>query len=201
MRQRAGTEVSGRMAWLIRPEKLEDSHARTSVPACNGGIGGGSGQPSATSVPACDGGIGGGSGQPSATSVPARDGGIGGGSGQPSALNVRSMVTGLPPGSLTDRTTGSTIKTAKTETATASVLFFKGVSLLANRVRRDSFGGVLCLKMFRMRNRPRHEHAYAVPAKPQSHSGLHPDDSGGHSRAICPADLHRFLAGSLQRPV
>src|ERR1700686_3022008 len=181
MRQRAGTEVSGRMAWLIRPEKLEDSHTRTSALACDGGIGGGSGQPSATSVPPCD-------------------GGIGGGSGQPSALNVRSIVTGLPAESLTDRTTGSTIKTAKTETATASVLFFKGVSLLTSRLRRDSFCGVLCLKMFRMRNRSRHEHAYAVPAKPQSHSGLHPDDSGGHSRAICPSDLHRFLAGSLQRP-
>src|SRR6267378_1045939 len=162
LRRRDGTEVSGRMAWLIRPEELEDSHARTSVPAC--------------------------------------DGGIGGGSGQPSALNVRSIVTGLPAESLTDRTTGSTIKTAKTETATA-IVFFKGVSLLTNKLRRDSFGGVLRLKMFRMRNRSRHEHAYAVPAKPQSHSGLHPDDSGGHSRAICPADLHRFLAGSLQRPI
>src|ERR1700687_2130100 len=127
------------MAWLIRPEKLEDSHARTSVPACDGGIGGGSGQPSATRT--CDGGIGGGSGQPSATSVPGRGGGIGGGSGQPSALNVRSIVTGLPAESLTDRTTGSTIKTAKTETATASVGFFKGVSLLTSRLRRDSFGG------------------------------------------------------------
>src|ERR1700731_4965779 len=124
-----------------------------------------------------------------------------GGWGEPSALNVRSIVTGLPAERLTDRTTGSTIKTAKTETATASDVFFKGVSLLTSKVRRDSFGGVLCLKMFRMRNRPRDEHAYAVPAKPQSHSGLHPDDSGGHSRAICPADVHRFLAGSLQRPI
>src|SRR6267143_676357 len=163
LRRRDGTEVSGRMAWLIRPEELEDSHARTSVPAC--------------------------------------DGGIGGGSGQPSALNVRSTVTGLTAERLTDRTMGSTIKTARTETATASVVFFKGMSLLMNKLRRDSFGGVLCLKMFRMRNRPWHEHAYAVPAKPQSHSGLHHDYSGGHSRAIRPADLHRFLAGSLQRPI
>src|SRR5258708_2901270 len=170
------------MAWLIRPEKLVHVEARTSGPGLDGGIGGGRGQASATSVTACD-------------------GGIGGGSGQPSALNVRSIVTGLPAERLTDRTMGSTIKTARTETARASIVFFKGVSLLTNKLRRDTFGGVLCLKMFRMRNRLRHEHAYAVPAKPQSHSGLHPDYSGGHSRVICPVDLHCFLAGSLQRPV
>src|SRR5882762_7586697 len=105
------------MAWLIRPEKLVDSHARTSVPACDGGIGGGSGQPSATSVPACDGGIGGGSGQPSATSVPACDGGIGGGSGQPSALNVRSIVTGLPADSSPHRPMDSTSNPPRTDPA------------------------------------------------------------------------------------
>jgi hypothetical protein len=49
-----------------------------------------------------------------------------GGWGEPSALNVRSIVTGLPAERLTDRTTGSTIKTAKTETATASDVFFQG---------------------------------------------------------------------------
>ena len=49
-----------------------------------------------------------------------------GGWGEPSALNVRSIITGLPAERLTDRTTGSTIKTAKTEAATASDVFFEG---------------------------------------------------------------------------
>lgn len=114
----------------------------TSVPASTeggfGGMGGGIGDPSATSVFAdIDGGfggIGGGIGDPSATSACAlKDGGfggIGGGIGEPSAYCIRSIVTGLPAERLTDRTTGSTIKTAKTETATASAIFFKGVALL-----------------------------------------------------------------------
>src|SRR6266849_2421583 len=143
----------------------------------------------------------GGSGQPSATSVAAFIARGPGGSGQPSAINVRSIVTGLPPERLTDRITGSIIKTAKTETATTMAIFFKGVSLLTNRVRRDSLRGVLCLKMFRMRNTGRHENTYTASAKPQSHSGLHTDDSCGYPRPICPADLPGFVAGSLQRPV
>src|SRR5205823_5582530 len=103
-----------------------------------GGIGGGSGPPSATSVPGFTdrdcGGIGGGSGPPSATSVPAfTDGGSGasrGGNGAPSAYSVRSILTRSPAETLTNRTTGSTIKTANTETATASIIFFKGGTLL-----------------------------------------------------------------------
>src|SRR6266849_6709992 len=103
-----------------------------------GGFGGngGIGEPSATSVLALiDGGFGGngGMGEPSATSVSAFiEGGFGGngGMGEPSANCVRSTVTGLPAERLTDRTTGSTIKTAKTETATASAVLFKGVALL-----------------------------------------------------------------------
>jgi hypothetical protein len=94
------------------------------------------GQPSATSeLASIDGGFGGygGMGQPSATSELASiDGGFGGygGMGQPSAINVRSLVTGLPAVRLTDRTIGSTIKTAKATTATAIAVFFKGVFLL-----------------------------------------------------------------------
>jgi hypothetical protein len=70
-------------------------------------------------------------GQPSATSVLAsieeNCGGYGG-MGQPSALSVPSIVMGLPAERLTDRTTGSTIRTAKTETATTNAVFFKGSS-------------------------------------------------------------------------
>jgi hypothetical protein len=102
------------------------------------------------------GGIGGGKGDPSATSVWAfidgGFGGIGGGKGDPSAYCIRSIVTGLPAERLTDRIIGSTIKTAKTEAATASAVFFTGVALLESIMRRDSLGGVLCLKMFRIRN-------------------------------------------------
>jgi hypothetical protein len=79
-------------------------------------------------------------GDPSATSVIAfiegGFGGIGGGMGEPSAYCIRSIVTGLPAERLTDRITGSTIKTAKTETATASAVFFKGGALLENIMRR-----------------------------------------------------------------
>jgi len=50
------------------------------------------------------------------------------------------MVMGLPGERLTDRTTGSTIKTAKSETVTANAVFFKGVSLLAGSMREGSFG-------------------------------------------------------------
>src|SRR5229473_8220415 len=111
----------------------------TSVSAfIEGGFGGngGIGEPSDTSVSAfIEGGFGGngGMGEPSATSVSAFiEGGFGGngGMGEPSANCVRSSATGLPAERLTDRTTGSTIKTAKTETATASAVFFKGVALL-----------------------------------------------------------------------
>jgi len=70
------------------------------------------------------------------------EGGFGGsgGCGQPSAVNVRSIVAGLPAERLTDRTTGSTINTAKAATAIIIALFFKVVSLLTYRVRRDAFG-------------------------------------------------------------
>jgi hypothetical protein len=93
-----------------------------------GGIGGGVGEPSATSVFAViDGGLG----------------GIGGGVGDPSAYCVRSTMMGLPAERLTERITGSTINTARTETATASAVFFKAVALLGSIMRRVSLGGVL----------------------------------------------------------
>jgi len=111
---------------------------------------GGRGQPSATSVVVELGGPGG-RGQPSATSVVVELGGPGG-RGQPSALKVRSIVTSLPAEGLPNPTIGSTINRAKAETATTISVFFKGVSLLKNRVRRDSFGEAECWKMFRMRN-------------------------------------------------
>src|SRR5713226_5636737 len=165
------------------------------------------GEPSATSVLAStDGGCGGngGMGEPSATSVLAStedDCGGNAGWGQPSAFIIRSIVMGLPAERLTDRTTGSTIKAAKTKTATATAAFFTGGALLDAIIRRGSFDGVLCLKVFRKRNTARYENAYTATAKPQSRSGLHPDNSCRHSRAICPAGLHRFLAGPLQRPI
>jgi len=85
-------------------------------------------------------------GDPSATStfalIDGGFGGIGGGIGDPSAYCVPSIVTGLPSERLTDRTTGSTIKTARTETATASAVFFKGETLLLDSMSRVSFGGV-----------------------------------------------------------
>lgn len=96
------------------------------------------GDPSATSIFALNdgglGGIGGGIGDPSATTVfvfmEGGFGGMGGGMGEPSAIGIRSMVMGLPAERLTERTTGSTIKTARAETATASAVFFKAVALL-----------------------------------------------------------------------
>src|ERR1700746_3525791 len=74
------------------------------------------------------------------TSVSMPFGGYGG-IGEPSAVSVRSMVTHLPAGSLTDGTTGSNIQKPKIKTATAIVVFFKGVSLLPNRLRRDGSHG------------------------------------------------------------
>src|SRR6266851_1765360 len=186
--------------------RLEHSYVTTNILEAPGGNGG-MGQPSATSVPGlieeAPGGNGG-IGQPSATSVPAlieEAPGGNGGMGQPSAIKVRSIVMSLPAERLTDRTTGSTIEMAKARTATAIAVFFKGVFLLESRMRRNSFGGPQCLKMFRMRNAGRYENAYTTPAKPQSHSGLHPDDACRDSRAICAPGLHGFLAGSLQRQV
>src|SRR5258708_5711652 len=181
---------------------FEQSHALTRLCPVLGGKGG-NGFPSANSVTADLGGKGG-NGFPSATSVPAAieasfDGS--GDMGLPSALVDRSIVTGLPAERLTDRTTGSTIKTARTETATASVVFFMGGALLEAIVRRESVGGGLRLKMFRLRDTGRHETVYTVQEKPPSHSGLHTDNSCGHSWAICPAGLPGFLAGSLQRPL
>jgi hypothetical protein len=86
-------------------------------------------------------------GDPSATSVFAvidgGFGGIGGGIGDPSAYWVRSTLTGLPAERLTERTTGSTIKTARKKTATASAIFFKEIALLMSSMRRGSLGGVL----------------------------------------------------------
>src|SRR5216683_426454 len=101
------------------PGRLKHSYATTCIARYVGGYGG-MGDPSATSV----GGYGG-IGEPSATSV----GGYGG-MGEPSAISVRSRVTHLPAERLTDRTTGSTIETARRRTATAIAVFFKGVSLL-----------------------------------------------------------------------
>lgn len=40
------------------------------------------------------------------------------------------MVVGLPADGLTEQITGSTIKTAKTETTTANAVFFKAVAPL-----------------------------------------------------------------------
>jgi hypothetical protein len=51
------------------------------------------------------------------------------------------MVTHLPAERLTDRTTGSTIETARRRTATAITVFFKGISLLLNSLRREGFLG------------------------------------------------------------
>ena len=90
--------------------------------------------------------MGGGSGEPSATNVLkfAEGGrGIGGGKGEPSANCVRSTVMGLPAERLTDRTTGSTIKTARTESTMANAVFFKAVALLLGSMRRGSLGGAL----------------------------------------------------------
>jgi hypothetical protein len=53
------------------------------------------------------------------------------------------MVMYLPAERLTDRITGSTIETARSETATASAVFFKGVALLVGSMREGSFGRVL----------------------------------------------------------
>src|SRR5258708_3985618 len=118
----------------------------------------------------------GGNGFPSANSVPAAieasfDGS--GDMGLPSALVDRWIVTGLPAERLTDRTTGSTIKTARTETATASVVFFMGGALLEAIVRRESVGGVLRLKMFRLRNPGPHQNAYTTPPNTPNHSPPH----------------------------
>ena len=91
------------------------------------------GEPSATNVTSSiEGGFGGGSGgigEPSATRVaaPSEDCfGANGGMGQPAALRTRSILTGLPAERLTDRSTGRTIKAARTRTATAIAVFFKG---------------------------------------------------------------------------
>src|SRR5882762_3806966 len=166
------------------PGRLEHSYATTCVSIPFGGYGG-IGEPSATSVPAfIEDGFGG-----------------YGGMGEPSAISVPSMVTHLPAERLTDRITGSTIETARRRTATTIAVFFKGVSLLMNSLRRDGFLGPQGWKMFRMRNTGWHENAYTAPAKPQSDSGLHTHNSCGHSRPICPLDIHRFLARSLQRSV
>src|SRR4029077_20467554 len=134
----------------------------------------------------------GGIGQPSATTVGLSVvivAGGNGGMGHPSALNVRSILRTLPV-VLTNRATGSNINTANAEAAKARNVFFKGVSLLLSRMRRDSFGEVLCLKMFRTRNAELNENAYTAAAEPQGHSGFHADHSGGYSRTICAADLH-----------
>src|SRR6266403_1551040 len=199
--------------------RLEHSYAATSVSSPFGGYGG-MGEPSATRLPAfVEDGFGGyaGMGEPSATSVPAFIDGFGGygsmgdpsatsvggygGMGEPSAISVPSMVAHLPAERLTDRTTGSTIETARRRTATAIAVFFKGVSLLMNSLRRDSFLGPKSWKMFRMRNTGRHENAHTAPAKPQSDSGLHTHNPCRYSRAIRPLDIHRCLVRSLQRPL
>src|SRR5882724_5125350 len=118
--------------------------------------------------------------------------------GHPSALRLRSIVTGLPAESLTDRTTGSNISTAITEIATANAVFFKGVSLLSRRMRRDSRGGIFSLEMFRLRNTWRHANSYAAPTESPGYPGLHAHHAGGYSRTIRSPGLHRFVAGSFQ---
>lgn len=159
-------------AELRRAGGLKNPYA-TASDCCGFGGSGGIGQPSATSVPpfkAGDFGGRGGIGQPSATSVllfVAGDFGGSGGIGQPSAYCLCSVVTGLPAERLTERTIGVTIKTARTKTATAIAVFFKGVSLLSSRMKGDSFCGVPCLKMFRMRNTEPYENADTASAKPQ----------------------------------
>jgi hypothetical protein len=88
-------------------------------------------------------------GQPSATSVPEFSvGGFGGygGMGQPSALKVLSVVTGLPAERLTDRTTGGTIKTARTKTATTTAFFFKGSSPPGGNLEEGQFWWVYVLE-------------------------------------------------------
>lgn len=157
---------------------------------------GGIGQPSATNVPASPeiaGGGNGGMGHPSATIVPLslnNPGGGSGGMGHPSAFKVPWLGMSLLAGRLTNRTTGSTINIAIKETAASKSIFFKGVSLLACSMRRDSLEWVLCLKLFRMRNARWCELTQPIAAIPQSHSGLHTDDSRRHSRAIRPSGLH-----------
>jgi hypothetical protein len=90
------------------------------------------GEPSATNVTSSIEsafGDNGGMGQPSAISVLTPiEGGFGGsgGMGEPSALRLRSIVTGLPAERLTDRSIGRTIKVARTRTAAAIAVFFKG---------------------------------------------------------------------------
>src|SRR5712664_1870686 len=138
MRHRDSRKVLKKRARLLPYEMFEQSHALTRFCPVLGGKGG-NGFPSANSVTADLGGKGGngfpsansvttdlggkgGNGFPSATSVPAAieasfDGS--GDMGLPSTLVDRSIVKGLPAERLTDRTTGSTIKTARTETATA----------------------------------------------------------------------------------
>src|SRR5713101_9407837 len=220
MRRRDSRKVLKKRVHLLPVEMFEQSHALTRVCPVLGGKGGngfpsaisvtadlggkgGNGFPSANSVTADLGGKGG-NGFPSATSVPASLEAGFDGSGdmdQPSALIVRSIVTGLPAERLTDRIIGSTIKTAKTKTATTNAVFFKGRALLEASIGRGRLDEFLCLKTFRMRNRSGHENAYPTPAKPQSHSGFRPDHSCGHSRAICPPGVYGLVAGSLQRPL
>src|SRR6266404_5460787 len=55
--------------------------------------------------------------------------------------------------------------------------------------------------MFRMRNTEPHESANTASAKPQGRSGLHADDSGGHSWPIFAAILSGILAGSFERQI
>ncbi len=117
-----------------------------------GGIGGGIGLPSATrgftSENAVFGGIGGGIGLPSATrgfpSENAVFGGIGGGIGLPSPRSVRSIKTVLLVVLLTEEIAGSTIRRVKVQITRTNAVFFKGVALLALRMRERILGGLVC---------------------------------------------------------
>jgi hypothetical protein len=61
--------------------------------------------------------------------------GIGGGNGSPSARSVW-LMTGLSSAKwLTEWTTGSRIKAAKTKSTRPAAFFFKGVALLGSRMR------------------------------------------------------------------
>src|SRR5713101_5453833 len=98
-----------------------------------GGIGGGSGSPSATRGFTTEnfglGGIGGGSGSPSATKRFTTEnfglGGIGGGSGSPSARSARSFKTRLLVVLLTEEIAGSTIRSVTAQIVRIHAVFFK----------------------------------------------------------------------------
>ena len=102
------------------------------------------------------GGIGGGRGSPSATRrftpEDASFGGIGGGNGSPSARSARSIKTVLLVVLLTEENAGSTMRTVNVQIAKTNAVFFKGVALLAEIMRRRILGKPIGWKMFCLRN-------------------------------------------------